>query len=462
MHTHPKPASRPHIALFRADAVFDWRGRRGDSLLVLIGPNALPRVLAVGSRDEVVHHPLAAAAEHVHRPGHIILPGLVNAHTHLDLTHIGPKPHDPARGFVTWVSMVRAHRRLDPPGVTASIARGVELSLAGGTVAVGDIAGGIPDDAELTPWRALCRSPLLGISYQELFGIGNRRVAAPDRIAHIIHAASSAKDHGLQRLGLQPHAPYTVDLRVYRLAVQAALAADVPLATHLAETPEERQVIARATGPLRDLLASAGIWDDSVEEHLGLGLHPVQHMAEVLAHANLVVAHANDADDAAIETLARTGTSVAYCPRASEYFGAAAHFGQHRYREMIEVGVNVALGTDSLINLPESAARPDTGGMSILDEVRRLYQRDGTDPLLLLRMATRNGAQALRLPTGWFQFDADAELAGALAVPFEPSSDSPATILELSLRCGEPGELLFLRNLCCWARNEAVPSPLRE
>ncbi len=149
-----------------------------------------------------------------------------------------------------------------------------------------------------------------------------------------------------------------------------------------------------------------GIWDEAMLEEIGCGKHPVEHLREVLSTAAFIVAHVNDADDAAIATLARTRTTVAYCPRASAYFGAERRFGAHRYREMMAAGVRVALGTDSMVNL-------DTPGrLSVLDEMRLLYRRDGVDPRVLLEMGTANGAAALGLDPAWFRLGTPGRIAG--------------------------------------------------
>jgi aminodeoxyfutalosine deaminase len=444
----------PRAALFHAAAIIDARGGHGTDLLVEFGSGRLPRTLATGGTEHVRSHPAAAAAEHISLPRCLILPGLVNAHTHLDLTHIGPRPHDPASGFVAWVEMIRTKRRQDPDGIAASVRRGIELCLAGGTVAVGDIAGAFPGDAGLAPWRTLRDSTLLGVSFQELFGIGNRIQAGLERLEELAEALAEAGAGRLSRMGLQPHAPYSVDLRLYREAVRRALALDLPIATHLAESPEERQFVSSAQGPLRGFLSGLGIFDPSVLEHLGRGRDPVAHLEPVLRKVPFTVAHVNHADDHAIDVLAQTGTTVVYCPRASEYFGAAMHFGPHRYRDMIQAGVTVALGTDSVINLPGEAADPDQRGMSIFDEMRLLHQRDSADPHQLLAMATTSGARALRMPTEWFTFTPGGELAGAIAVPLEGDAvmrnAGLDALLAAALHSAAQPRLLLVRNACRW------------
>jgi cytosine/adenosine deaminase-related metal-dependent hydrolase len=393
------------------------------------------RTLAAGPTREVERHEAARAGVDrlmtVRRPTSVLIPGLVNAHTHLDLTHIGPRPHEPGDGFVAWVDMVRAERRHGEDEIQASVRRGAELSLGAGVVAVGDIAGAPAGRITLAPWRAMGASGLRGVSYLEFFGIGRgeaRTLARLEALGAELEAAMGGPT-GAARLGLQPHAPNTVSRRVYRAAVALSrrFTPTLPLTTHLAETPEEREFVGLARGAQRALLERLGVWDDSILEDVGRGYHPVAHLAEVLASAPFTVAHVNDADDGAIEVLAQTGTRVAYCPRASAYFGAPERLGPHRYRDMLAAGVRVALGTDSLINLPPDAAvTPGEGGrgMSVFDEMRLLHARDGADPVTLLRMATVHGAEALHLDPAAFMFRPGSALAGVAELDLGPGTSA--------------------------------------
>lgn len=458
MNRHPRTPSGPRVARFDALAIVDARGDRASPASLLVEfPEAadgsrsaqglgMARVLAAGTPAEVDSHPAATLAPVTSRPRSILIPGLVNAHTHLDLTHIGPRPHDPDAGFVAWVDMIRAGRNTEDEAIAASVRRGFELALAGGTVAIGDIAGAPRGNPSLVPWRTLASSPLVGVSFLEFFGMGAGRGRVQEHLEATLAGLEPAS--GAVRLGLQPHATNTVDRRLYEWAVAAAAKNGMPLSTHLAETLEERRFVGSASGPQREFLERLGVWDDSILDHIGRSHHPVRHLEPVLASARFVVAHVNDADDEAIEILARTGTSVAYCPRASAYFGAERTLGPHRYRDMLAAGVNVAIGTDSIVNLPEAASDPARGGISILDEMRLLHQRDGMDPRTLLAMGTTHGAKALGLDPEWFTFRTNGALAGLVEVDAAdgPTDFSPLTRI---LRSASPPALLFGGNLCC-------------
>jgi cytosine/adenosine deaminase-related metal-dependent hydrolase len=202
------------------------------------------------------------------------------------------------------------------------------------------------------------------------------------------------------------------------------------VATHLAESPEELEFVERGTGPIRSLLEGIGLWHDGLLEAVGRGLSPVGLALDAIDGAVLAV-HVNHASDEDLAALASAGASVAYCPRASAYFGAERSFGPHRYRDMIAAGINVALGTDSIINLWDE--RGDPGRLSVLDDMRLLWKRDGARPDALLAMGTVNGARALGLDPERFRFIAGRPVAGVLAVPMDAGRSAP---LEAAFRSG--------------------------
>lgn len=332
----------------------------------------------------------------------VLMPALVNAHAHLDLTHVGPVSR--SGSFAQWIATIRSARATDDEAIAASVRRGAELSLAGGVAIVGDIAG----MSSAAAVEAMRGSPLRGVSYFEVFGIGARQQRGIELMRSAV--ATIAHDADGVQLGVSPHAPYSCGLDVYR----AAAATGLPVATHLAETLEELQFVESAGGPMRDLLVEFGVWDDSIA---GCGVHPVQLLVEVLRETPVAAAHVNYVDDALIELLATTQVSVVYCPRASSYFGHPwKGISHHRYCEMLDAGINVALGTDSIVCLDTAEQ------ISTLDEMRLLYQRDGADPELLVRMATVNGARALRMDESLVTFR-EGDVAGVIAVEIDPDSD---------------------------------------
>ena len=317
---------------------------------------------------EAIGHVADARVVELH--DQVLLPGLVNAHTHLDLS--GPGPWAPQVDFTAWVGQVRAlrmHQRAD--NVQAAVERGAQLSRVGGSIAVGDIVGDPAEPALL----ALAASGLHGVAFVEAFGHGPRMDEAIERFA--LHAGRTV---GRMVGGFSPHAPYSCGRGVYEGA--AMLAGMV--ATHLAETAEECALLADGTGPMRDLLV----------QHIGLpeallpvyGAHPVDVLAEHL-HGALCV-HLNHIEPGHARRLAQVGAVACMCPRATAYFGRPV---PGPLPTLLQAGVRCVLGTDSLLCLDT----PDR--ISVLDEARLLHTHVAASAEDLLAMITTNGAHALGL-----------------------------------------------------------------
>lgn len=415
------------IARAAADANRIWIYPSGPAALVL--DQVTGRVLRVSPASELSPDFLLGDVATIVLSDAVLLPGFVNAHTHLDLTDIGPRPHDPRQGFMPWIDMVRHERPTDDASIAAAVKRGASLCLAGGTAAVGDIAGAPRGTPSTVPYRTLAEAPISSVSYLEYFAIGHgleRGIDAITRAGSLAGTPGASPRLGNTRLGLQPHAPNTVSARGYEHALALSQAFGdsfrrTPVCTHLAETPEEREFIAHARGPQRTLLETLGLWNDSLAAEIGKGLSPIEHLAPILESASrfgvpFTAVHCNDVSDADLDILARTGARVVYCPRASDYFAAPVRLGPHRYRDMLARGIPVALGTDSIINLPPETADPEFGSISILDEMRFLHRRDRVDVPTLFSMATLHGAAAIDAPAVHFQLTAGAAPLSVLAI----------------------------------------------
>lgn len=384
-----------------ASAVRDAAGVNASPGAVLVQDG---RVVAAGEPDSLPAE-LVQQAEVIERPNDLLLPAMVNAHTHLELTEVGPQPYDPAGGFVGWVKALRSRINASHPAQidhAALIAGG--QALVQGVQAAGDIAS-----FDITSLRAF--SGLNGVCYHELFGLGSP------------FQAEAFETIERARSGLQPHAPYSAGPALFEAATHTGL----PVSTHLAETYEEAAFVGSLTGPLVDYVKSIGRWHDSFAEHYAQGLSPVQWMRPYLETAapdgGWLVAHCNYISDDDIAILADTNTSVAYCPIASEYFGHE----NHRYREMLAAGVNVCLGTDSIVGTDSNDPQP----LGLLSAIRRLYERDQIDSDTLLAMATTFGAKALRLDdkTATLQPGAPARFA---CIPITPSNETDPLVKVLT------------------------------
>ncbi len=414
-----------------ADGAGHSTGPLADGAVLLECAGRRCRVLAAGPTDRVRAHPQAADAARRPMDGRVLIPALVNAHTHLDLTGLGPRPFGgPTNGgFVGWLGSIRQERaRLVQDGPSGAAA-GCELLKRGGVAGFGDIVGwGGQGDA----WRAvvdtLRTSELEGVAFLEVFGTGSRQPHAIEAMRTVADALnghanpSDAPGSGGVRLGLQPHAPYSAGREVFLAAAQLSRAHDLPLATHLAESIDERVFLRDAAGALRRLREDLGLWEDAILADVGQGREPACHLREALRAAPWIAVHVNDCSDEALAVLVESGTHVVYCPRAAAYFEHERDLGPHRYREMLAAGINVALGTDSIVCIPpEQADR-----LSPLDDMRFLRRRDGADAETLLAMGTTHGARALGLDERRYTL-AEGEIAGLLAVDVSGTpADAPA------------------------------------
>lgn len=404
------------------------------------------RVVAVGSPAEVDAEisrrgwgadSAAGRFMREERPCAVLIPGLVNAHVHLDLTHIGPV-EVPSGAFLDFGRIVMQNRRRDAEGIAESARGGVGLSRAAGVVAVGDIdgtpwgvlrggAGGVSAGARSPVMEAALAGGLAGVGYVELISYTTQAAADWELRRGVLGDLVSASRGGCGwRVGLSPHATYTVDAAAGAWAGGLGL----PLCMHVAESQEEREFVTSQSGPFRAFLDAIGTYSRGFDEDLtrrgegGRPETPVERGVRLTGangrtasgRGRVLFAHVNDASEADLELLARHGVAVAYCPFTSDGFRSAEKFGPHKYRRMLELGVPVGLGTDSIINMPKEAADPAAGAFGPLHAARYLRRRDGTDSATLLSMATVHGASGLGFTPSGFEFAPGNELAGLVAV----------------------------------------------
>lgn len=387
--------------ILRAAAVRDAMGTNLRPGVVVVQEG---RVLLAASPD----HPELRSfrgGRTVDLPRSLLLPVMVNAHAHLDLAGLGPQPY--GGSFPGWLADVVKRRPATDAAIVAAVAAGAAGSIEAGVGFVGDIAGsaaavaarlraapGGASAAGVVPW-------LPGVSYLECFGNGRRQMAGfidlMERIATLPVAGGVDSVGTAVSFGIQPHAPYSAGLALYNAVGRYAQERDYRLSTHLAETREEVEFIRDGTGPMAELIRSMGKWDDLLQP---TGMHPVEWLSPELRRGGWTLAHCNYVDIEQIRLLAYCRASVAYCPIASAYFG---HHG-HPYRTMIEAGVNVCLGTDSILCQPADEPQP----LGIVPQMRYLYRRDRTDPATLLAMATTHGLRAMGLSESLTSFQRGA------------------------------------------------------
>jgi cytosine/adenosine deaminase-related metal-dependent hydrolase len=334
----------------------------------------------------------------------ILLPGLVNAHCHLDYSEMTGLPAQ--KQFPDWIKGLLALKAAASYSDYAQAwLRGARMLLRTGTTTVADIEA-VP---ELLPevWSS---TPLRVFSFLEMTDVRSRREPA------VILREAAVKIRSLARAGgwagLSPHAPYSTSPALLRRAAALARRRRWRVAMHVAESSEEQQMYARRRGPMFDWLKSQRDMSDCG------GRTPVQQVGQCgLLGPNFLAVHANYVDSADIAALAQSGSSVAHCPRSHAYFGHAPF----PYARLAAAGVNVALGTDSLASMRASRrAEPE---LNMFAEMRVFCAgHPRVAPETVVRMATHNGARAL----GWEERLGgifENALADLIAVPFEGKAE---------------------------------------
>jgi cytosine/adenosine deaminase-related metal-dependent hydrolase len=336
---------------------------------VLLGRDG--RIDAVGP-DALVPRPADVPGEAF--PDAILLPGLVNTHTHLELTGFdfgGPPEPD----FRSWIGRVRAAKETRSTEAFVAAARlGVADCWAAGVTTIGDTG----DSGSVI--QALAELGGSGVVYQEVFG--PHPAQAEESLAGLRRRVDELGRFaaGRVRLGVSPHAPYSVSGPLYAGVAAWAKVAGLPIAVHLAESPGESELLLRGSGPF------AAAWRQrEIPLPTGPGCSPVEWLERhgVLGERTLCihVVHASDAD---LVRLARCSSAVAHCPLSNT---AHAH-GTAPLAGFLAHGVRVGVGTDSAL----SVGPPD-----LLAEARAARRLAALDPDAALALATLGAARALGL-----------------------------------------------------------------
>lgn len=305
----------------------------------------------------------------------IILPGLVNAHAHLELSGFCQAAEP--KSFGNWLLDLVPRSTLTAADIQGMVERGiptgVEQCLRFGVTSVGDIS------KQCRFSRPLLQSgPLRVVSYGEVQAMAQRRGLLDERLAT---ATDLSNESEWLRVGVSPHAPYTVEPEGYKKCLDFARREHRPIATHLAESPDEATFLEHATGPFRELWDALNHWDDRVPKYVG---GPIRFARDLgLLDYPTLLAHVNYCDDDELDILARGKASVVYCPRTHRYFGHPPH----RWREMLARGINVAVGTDSCASSPD---------LNLVDDLRLLHEIAPVASVSTLwEMATIRAAEAI-------------------------------------------------------------------
>jgi cytosine/adenosine deaminase-related metal-dependent hydrolase len=342
-------------------------------------------IIDVGTRPSLAAKYPDATVHHY--PDAVILPGLINAHSHLELTAMRGFLESEEFGFTGWLKKLTVARLelMTPDDRYVSAAWGAIEAVRAGVTALADAS-----DSAYESMKALSDVGLRGIVFQESFGPDPR--LADDNFAKLsANVARLAElETPLVKVGVSPHAPYTVCGRQLELISEFALTGNLPVMMHAAESVAEEMLLREGQGTFAEALAKRGIgWQAP-------GLSAIQYLKRhCVLQTKPLLAHCITVDNADIETLKESGARIAHCPKSNAKLG----HGRAPFSIFLARGIAVGLGSDSVAS---------NNTCDIFEEARfaTLMARSGAGEMSGQRMvtaadafkaATAGGAQALGL-----------------------------------------------------------------
>lgn len=373
-----------------------------------------PRIAGIGSQAEIIERFLDVSVEDLGEA--VILPGLINTHTHLELTALRGYLENEESDFFAWLRKLTLARleKMTPDDIRVSATWGACEAVRAGITCVGDAS-----DSAMMSMLALKDVGLRGVVFQESFGPDPRLVQENlDKLKAKVSELRGVAGE-LVRVGVSPHAPYTVCGPQLEAIAEFARAEKLPLMMHAAESEAEDLFVREGGGIFADGLAKRSI------EWKAPRLSTIQYLKQLgVLDVQPLLAHCIRVDDADIETLKTSGAKVAHCPKSNAKLG----HGRAPFAKFLEAGVTVGLGSDSVAS---------NNTCDILEEARfavllsRATQGDtAIGASRALAVATIGGARCLNLAgeVGELTEGAQADLAVlSLTGAHQTPNDEPAS-----------------------------------
>lgn len=305
----------------------------------------------------------------------VLIPGLVNAHTHLEFSDIPSPLGHQGISLPDWIKHVIACRQQQTAAEkAAAIQSGLAEIARTGTVAVGEIATQPFDDSVYLESEPQLQKTIF---LEQL--TTNADLIADRCTAAAAHASRPSQSVRITH-GISPHAPYSVHPKLLKRLTDIAIEHSAPIAMHVAETREEIELLDSQSGKFVELLRGLGAWNPTAETNA----NSIDVVIEQLARSNRVLlVHGNYLTETQLQTVSQHNISIAYCPRTHAWFGHSTW----PLKLAIELGINVCLGTDSRVS------NPDLNLLSELKTVAKLHPEIRSE--VVLKLGTINAATAL-------------------------------------------------------------------
>jgi aminodeoxyfutalosine deaminase len=339
-----------------------------------------------------------------------ILPGLVNAHTHLEFSDLTKPFGEPGINFADWVRRVIEYRRQTAGSNLRAVEKGLQECIRCGVTTIGEIAQ--PDWLDALPQQHTAE----GTAFLELIAPTADRIGDVAESAENYLSARHTDSTHFWQAGLSPHAPFSVHNDLLQKIIAISVRWQIPLAMHLAESREELQWLEEKEGPLKKLLDELRADDPAAASTCS---RPLDYLEMLAVASRVLIIHGNYLSRDEIGLLADHADSMAvvFCPRTHDYFG----HDQYPLERMLTAGVTVCLGTDS------RASSPD---LDLLAEIRLVARHyPSLSPQIILQLGTLEGAKALGRDGEIGSLQA-GKLANLAVVPLpERESDDPHELL---------------------------------
>lgn len=341
---------------------------------VLVSDNT---IIAVGKAKEILQQ-APSGAQKLEFPEGILVPGLVNPHTHLENTHfLGIKKPQP---FNLWLAqMVKLVKNQSFDDALAAAKEGVAQSVSYGVTCVGDFS------RFGASFVALDELGLKGAVFKEFICLNDNEIEA--RLTELENWLAVAKSQSsLLKVAVGPHAPYTVTPKAFKRTIDLAERQDLQICIHAAESLSERRLIEQRKGIWQ-------FWLGSVLRSAPIGLSPIGYLDWLGAlKPNTLLVHCVQVDDKDISLLAERKVWVIHCPRSN--FNLKV--GVMPLKKMLSSGVKICLATDGLASAESLSPLDEIRfAIKLSDEYPEIYP--SLSPSRWLRMVTLDSASALGL-----------------------------------------------------------------
>lgn len=406
------------------------------------------RILFVGSRGQAEFLPESRSALRTDLGKAVILPGLVNVHTHLELTAFRGYVED--LGFRDWITKVTRTRaeRFAEEDLFRSALLGAAEAIRSGITTVADTgdSGG--------PFDALRASGLRGIAYREVFG-------ADPKDAETSLSGLRAKvdqmrqaETPLVRVGVSPHAPYTVSAKLFAATAEYAVADGLDVCIHTAESEAEQLLMLRGEGDFAERLRARSIpWETP-------GKSTISYLNDLgVLQCSPLLVHCVRADDRDISLISASRSRVAHCPRSNAKLG----HGIAPFASFVAAGIKLGIGTDSVASNNRCDLLGEAGFAALLS--RSITQSfDHPTARDMLRLATLGGAEVLGLESEIGTLE-PGKAADLVAVSLNGAHNQPVSEPEAALVFSAlPSDVILtvIAGNVLHSSKSPLPSPILE